>query len=509
MIPGFPYPTHSEASSRGSSDAAGYGAFAYAFVPVAVAWLTLFAWSRPLATPDEGRYTHIARWMTRSGDWLIPRIDGLPFLHKPPLYYWLEAAVINVFGLSLLSARIVSLAAGLVICLCIYAIVRRYDGPNAARWSIAVLLTSPLFFAGAQFANLDMLVSACITATLTLAVLAVNAEGRKARLLWIAAYATAGLGVLAKGLIGVVFPGGAFVIWALVKGRPEHIRDAISPIGLVVFLAIVVPWFAAVESRIPGFVHYFFIYHHFERFLTDEFNGQYGVWFYPLIVGAGLLPWSAALPGLIKTQWPNRRHSRRLLGLGLVWFALVIAFFSLPASKMIGYIFPLLPAAALIAGPFVSRWRWRWPALAVAALLCVGLGVMGPHWQKHSPMALAELLAAQIGPDDDVVYMDWLYYDVAVRLDRSRPAYLNGDWSHRSTDMPDSLQRQLVEGREFEPTTGYVLVDENQLQRLIVRNDRTTWVFVDKQSHYPTLGRLEIVAEDGRTRLLRAGPPHS
>src|SRR6476660_7634813 len=63
-------------------------------------WLAALAWLRPLASPDETRYTDIPRWMVRSGDWLVPRIDGLPFVHKPPLYFWIEAAFIKALGIS-------------------------------------------------------------------------------------------------------------------------------------------------------------------------------------------------------------------------------------------------------------------------------------------------------------------------------------------------------------------------------------------------------------------------
>ena len=109
-------------------------------------WLAALAWVRPLASPDETRYTDIPRWMVRSGDWLVPRIDGLPFVHKPPLYFWIEAAFIKAFGISALVSRLPSLGAAIVICACVHKLVNDCNGSRAALWSLAVLLFNPLFF---------------------------------------------------------------------------------------------------------------------------------------------------------------------------------------------------------------------------------------------------------------------------------------------------------------------------------------------------------------------------
>ena len=208
-------------------------------------WLGLFAAYRPLANPDEGRYTDIARWMVRSGDWLIPRLNGLPFLHKPPLYFWLEAVLIELFGPGLFIARLVSIGAGLVTCVSIFFLVRRFEGSKVAGWAVAVLATSPLFFGGAQYASLDMLLTALMTTTVTLAVLAVMSPPATARWAWLAAYVFAALGFLTKGLIGIVFPGAIFVFWMVATGRWKQIPRAISPIGIAAFVVISVPWFWA------------------------------------------------------------------------------------------------------------------------------------------------------------------------------------------------------------------------------------------------------------------------
>lgn len=475
-------------------------------------WLASFAWVRPLAEPDEGRYTEIARWMTVTGDWLVPRIDGMPFLHKPPLYYWLEAGVIEVLGSSLLSARLVSLAAALVTCVCVHALVGARADRRSADWTLGVLATSPMFFAAAQFANLDMLVTACITATITLAVVASDAPRESAGPAWLGAYAAAALGVLAKGLIGAVIPAAVFVTWALADGQPERIRRAISLHGMIVFAAIAAPWFILMELRFPGFNRTFFLYHHFERFMTGEFNGHYGLWFYPLVLGAGLLPW-APLPWAsrrMRADAAGARDGRRgsLRRLGVAWLAFVVVFYSMPESKMIGYIFPAVPAFALIAGPTVARWHRRRQVLTLGIVLCLGLGIFGPHWEKRTPIALADQLANRIAPSDDVIAMDGYYYDVSARLKRDRPILVHGDWSHRSVELPDSLRRQLVEGRERDGEAGRVLIGDAELAARIAHPQRRTWIFAHAGSARlnAEASNLVVVARDGKHVLLMAEP---
>jgi 4-amino-4-deoxy-L-arabinose transferase-like glycosyltransferase len=89
------------------------------FMVLVAIWLALLAWMRPLALPDEGRYLDIARWMAESGDWIVPRVNGLPFLHKPPLYFWLEAGAIQTLGLSPFVGRLVSIASAVAMCSCV------------------------------------------------------------------------------------------------------------------------------------------------------------------------------------------------------------------------------------------------------------------------------------------------------------------------------------------------------------------------------------------------------
>ena len=157
----------------------------------------------------------------------------------------------------------------------LYVFVGRWASHVQARHTLVVLATTPFFFGGAQFANLDMLVAACIACTILCAADAVLAGqgGRPRRGTLAAAYAFAALGVLAKGLIGMVIPALVLAAWLVLTGQRAMILRVVWLPGIVLFAAIAVPWFVLVEARYPGFLYYLFIHHHLERFTTQQFNG--------------------------------------------------------------------------------------------------------------------------------------------------------------------------------------------------------------------------------------------
>src|SRR5205085_3830850 len=174
-----------------------------ALLLAAFAWLAATAWMRPLALPDEGRYIGVAWEMLQSGDWLVPTLDGLPYFHKPPLFYWLTAAALSLWD-SPVAARLAPWLGACIGAASLFLFARRWAGRDVALASLFALVTAPIFFFGAQYANLDMLVAGCITATILAfahaALVGRAAPGWKTTVL--AAYAFCALGVLAKGLIG-------------------------------------------------------------------------------------------------------------------------------------------------------------------------------------------------------------------------------------------------------------------------------------------------------------------
>jgi len=250
-------------------------------------WLGWLAWARPLTLPDEGRYAGVAWEMLRSGSHAVPLLDGMPYFHKPPLYYWMAELCFQLFGVNEWAARLPSWLAAWAALAALYGFVRRYRDATTATIAAVILGTMPFYYGGAQFANTDMLVaglvSMCVLAGAD-AVLRAQA-GRPYRAMSLAAAALAGLAVLAKGLIGLVLPGAALCLWLLLTRRWRGYAVLLWPPALAVFALVAVPWFWVMQQRFPGFFHYFFVYQHFERFAQSGFNNVQPFWFYlPVIV---------------------------------------------------------------------------------------------------------------------------------------------------------------------------------------------------------------------------------
>src|SRR5574337_1051275 len=384
-----------------------------AVLALILAWLAATAWMRPLMLPDEGRYAEVAWEMLRSGDWLTPTLDGLPFFHKPPLFYWITAAALSVAGLTEIAARAASLLGATLGAFSLYLFTRRWCGVASARRALAVLLVQPLFFAGAQFANLDMLVAGCITATvLALAHAALCFEQGTAhrRVLWLA-YGLAALGVLAKGLIGFVIPAMVVGLWLVLRRRWRTVVALLSLPGLALFLALAAPWFVAMQQRFGGFLHYFFVVQHFQRFAAGGFNNAQPFWFYPVAVALCSLPailWARGVFARGYFAAGGQRGTVRLLMALAV--GCVLLFFSLPQSKLLGYILPAVPPLAWLiadvsarADESTARRRRWWATLACGALVGLALVIGLALDQRHSTRGLGLALRAQ-HQDGEPVY---------------------------------------------------------------------------------------------------------
>ncbi|MDE2440923.1 MAG: glycosyltransferase family 39 protein, partial [Betaproteobacteria bacterium] len=115
---------------------------------LSAAWLGITAGLRPLMIPDEGRYVGVAWEILQSGHWSTPLLDGMPYFHKPPLFYWLTALSLKIFGVSAWSARFAPILAASCAATGLFIFVRRYVNERTAAISLLVLLTQPFFFAG-------------------------------------------------------------------------------------------------------------------------------------------------------------------------------------------------------------------------------------------------------------------------------------------------------------------------------------------------------------------------
>ena len=341
---------------------------------------------RPLANPDEGRYSEISREMAASGDWVTPRLNGLKYFEKPPLQYWASALAFKLFGENEVSARLYVGLCGLATLLLVGFAAWRLDGAAASVASMLVLVSSPYFMALGGIVTLDMGLTLWTSATFLALILSEHAAAagreRERRRWMLAAWAATALAVLSKGLIGILFAGAAvFFVIALARSgailaRMEWAR------GLAIFLVIAAPWFIAVSAANPEFARFFFVHEHFERFLTQSHRRVQEWWFFLPIVALGFLPWMLALPSACRAAWrAERGASFQPLRVALLWSAFIITFFSASGSKLPAYVLPAFPPLAWVVGRYVAQAPVRRLAvfLVPVAALAIVLGAYG--WQ--------------------------------------------------------------------------------------------------------------------------------
>ncbi|HEX4332640.1 MAG TPA: glycosyltransferase family 39 protein [Usitatibacter sp.] len=324
-----------------------------AVVALAVGVLNL---QRPLANPDEGRYSEISREMVASGDWVTPRLDGIKYFEKPPLQYWASAVAFELFGPHEPAARLYGWIAGFATLVVLGFAAWRLAGPGVAGASVLALVASPYFMALGGIVTLDMGLTLWTSATFFALLLAEQARERPGvqRAWMIASWAAMALAVLSKGLIGIVFAGAA-VFFAMVLARDVSILKRMRwGWGLAIFLAIAAPWFVLVSRANPEFAHFFFVHEHFERFLTHEHRRVQPAWFFIPIVLLGFLPWVASLPAAVWDAWKAQGAQRFDSRMALAWSAFILTFFSASGSKLPAYVLPLFPALAFALGRFLA-----------------------------------------------------------------------------------------------------------------------------------------------------------
>lgn len=307
-----------------------------------------------LLNNNEGLYAEIGREMLRSHSFIIPTLDYVPYIEKPPLLYWLLAASYRLFGVSALAARLVPASAALLLCLGLVQFGQRIRRPLIGIISAFVLGSSLGFVLLARTVMFDMLLTLCIA--LSMLYFYSWYESHSSRQLRLS-YLFLGLAVMAKGLVALVLVPLtiiAFLLWTD-RGR---LRSLLDGWGISIFVLVTVPWHLAAVLADPGFAWFYFINEHVLRFLglrkpADFRTGSF--FYYIPTVMAGFLPWTAWL-GLAFRPVRQREPLERLL---LVWFLVFFLFFSMSVAKGAYYLITALPAAALFTALQIERYARR------------------------------------------------------------------------------------------------------------------------------------------------------
>ena len=367
-----------------------------------------------LFEPDEGRYAEIPREMIASGDWVTPRLDGFPYFEKPPLHYWLVAASFELFGQSEATSRLPIKAASLGMVLLTLVFARRRWGERVGILAALVTASSLLVVAMARVNVIDPPLSLALTGAAFSFCAFQEAEraGNRARatLALYGLHLSCAAAVMLKGLIGLVLPGGAIVVWALATGSLRLVPRLFSPGPLALFLVLTVPWHVLVARRNPGFLDFYFVNEHFKRFLSPGHRRSGSRFYFVGVLLAGLLPWTGFLgriglsfPGRGRTAWRDRATE------GYLWSfsVLVFLFFTVSRSKLVPYILPIWPALAVLLAIGIERARVRGAAfladrritagfygLLLAGVLAAGYG--GRYAERFGVEGPAALLVAAL-----------------------------------------------------------------------------------------------------------------
>lgn len=372
-------------------------------IPLWLVWLVAGAavliglGSHGLLNNNEGLYAEIPREMIASHDWrqwIIPHLNGLPYMEKPPLLYWLTALAFLLFGTSEWSARLVPALSSLACVAMLLWFGTHVQRQQAGRLAALMFVTGTGVFAMSRVLMFDMLLTALLSAALFLAYR--HATERRPKLLrW--AYGFLALAVLAKGFVALILFGLVVVGFELSGVRSA--REFWHGLGkwfewraLLVFGLVAVPWHVAASLTEPAFAWFYFINEHVLRFLGQREPHDYyaGPWWYYLPrMAIYLFPWSFLLPCLLARR--DKSGSRPTSGLSrFLWIAwlLPLGFFSISSAKANYYLVAVMPFAALhlalaIAdrGFLAPRMR-AWPGVLiglVAAALCAGLALRAPE----------------------------------------------------------------------------------------------------------------------------------
>ncbi len=280
--------------------------------------------------PDEPRYAWIARAMAETGDWVTPRLYGVPWFEKPVLYYWGAALSFKIFGVSEAAARLPSAVSALLATLALGWLAWRAYGTATARWLLLLLPTTAGMIGFSHAAATDMPFSGMLTVAMVCAAVVLGLDrktqtvgsrssvalgaqhsleardkaaplqsGRgRVRGLYLTLVLFGfflGLAVLAKGPAAIILSGGAVFFWAIFTKRWRDAFRLLHPVAIVAFCATALPWYILCARRNPDFFRVFIIEHNFKRFLTPEFQHIQPFWYYVPVLLVAFLPWTGTL----------------------------------------------------------------------------------------------------------------------------------------------------------------------------------------------------------------------
>ena len=335
--------------------------------------VTLFGiGSYGLYEPHEGHFAMVGQEMIWRNDWVTPHLNGAPYLNKPPLLYWSIALSTKIFGSSEFAARLPLGIAGWLGIAIVWKWARELWGIDSSRVAALMLSVTLGWFVFTHQILIDAMLGTLLIGSNYF--LWRSLYQPQSRLNWCGTYIFLALCVLTKGLIGIVFPLlGCFGL-ILVRRDLKIVKRIKLSQGLLLVLAIILPWFIAVEQANPGFWHYFIVNEHFDRLLDRRYPPDYEVSKisavgYLAITACWCFPWIIFLPSVVKStfqEWQrgflnnasllDRKNSDGIFLLAIAAVSPVILFLPL-SSRLIYYSIPAIPPYVMLCAGWWGKHR--------------------------------------------------------------------------------------------------------------------------------------------------------
>lgn len=393
----------------------------------------------PLVGPDEPRYAQVAREMFERGDWVTPTLGGFNWFEKPALLYWLQIASYNLFGVSEFAARFGSALFGLGTIVSLWVLGRHVGSTDKehgtadsfAYWLTLIAASTVGIIAFAHGASFDIILTLPITAALVSFYIY---DSNRRFLPLVSFYFFIGLALLAKGLVGFVFPVLIVgVYYAMSWKRPNAVFILSLFWGTLLSAAVASVWYLPMYlTHGFEFIDQFFIQHHFQRYTSNKYFHPQPFYFFFWVLPLMTIPW---LPFFLATLWnlvrrlftwqrdkaatdtPESSRSSipdSLRIFCLCWIAVPLIFFSFSGSKLPGYILPAVPAAIVLTAAYIfevirpRRWgTWLVHSIASATFILVIIAIyaVAPRFAETDSVKGLFAIARERGFESSPVMM--------------------------------------------------------------------------------------------------------
>lgn len=435
--------------SQSSTPPSSYSWLDVAALALGLIVLTLGLGDYGFYEPHEGHFAGVAREMLLRGDWITPTLNGAPYLNKPPLLYWLIASSTALLGFTEYAARLPLAIAGWLGAVVAWKWAGELWHPRAGRIAAVMLCVTTGWFLFTHQILIDVLLSTLLLATYYCLW----------RLVWepqrwrycFTLYLLLGLCLLAKGpyvLIFFIISCAGLALWRQSWAVFQQVRIGL---GACIALAVVLPWFIAVEKANPGFWQYFLFNENLKRIADTRWPPDYdvskvSVWGYVAVTAIWCSPWTLLLPQAVTAAWRDwwrgmgegaREHQQRSEGVLLLGIAAVvpILLFLPLSSRLIYYSLPSIPPFTMLC----AAWWWRCHERSqqrgrqIAGIIFGFLGLSiasAAFWAPDLVVQLPELsnasgMEAAIAPTALIVGLAWLCGGVWLLVNRPNLALIS------------------------------------------------------------------------------------